>query len=153
IDILQDELDLIRYRNPGNRLFADGSCKQSNHVYAMNYEDVDVVMSKALTFFEQEMKAKKIKLTNQKTANEKRKLARLINYRRNKYHEGTITEQELAELAHYEKEYYKFIKDMENKDKLKEKLDKFVLFNPAQEKEKVNKQDKTVLVGRPRKSF
>jgi hypothetical protein len=149
-NILQN-LGLIKYKNPGQRVFEDGSTKQSNYIYAMNYEDADVVIGKALTFYGNKLKEDNIRLEKAETADDKRSMAAYKNHRLKKYHDGTITEQELVELAYYEEEYYKLIK---NDSDAEDKIAKFVLFNPAEEQQekpeqfsKPKKQD-NVLVGR-----
>lgn len=124
IKVLATELELILVDNIGTKKFNDGSIKESNNMYAMNYEGAEELLKQKKEEYKYRLKEHGVKIIKNKTANDKRKYARLINHRRIKYYKGIITDKELKELKQYEKIYYDMIKN--DKDTLEEKRDDFI---------------------------
>ncbi|SHH31457.1 hypothetical protein [Sporanaerobacter acetigenes] len=128
VDVLEKELKLIITDNVGTKKFKDGSVKESNYMYALNYKGSKELLKTKKEEYKQELIEDGIKITTNKTANEKRSIKGRINYLVSLFEEDSISDDEVEELRQKEEEYYNLIKNDE--DLLEKRIDEFVLFNP-----------------------
>lgn len=116
--------NLIDYSNIGE-VEINGQVTQGNNVYVLCcQEDYKDILQRGLENRKQQYEEGKAYIYKTIQSNKKRKYANLINHRRIKYYNDTITEVELKELKKYEKEYYNLIKN--NKDVLSKKKNEFI---------------------------
>jgi len=135
VDVLEKELKLIITDNVGTKKFKDGSVKESNYMYAMNYKGSKELLKTKKEEYKQELIEDGIRITNNQTANDKRSLKGRVNYLRNLYHgyyDENISDDEVEELRQKEEEYWELIKNDE--DLVEKRIDEFVLFNPTVDK-------------------
>lgn len=145
------EYGLIDYDNVG-QIKIDNRITQGNNVYVLCVDqDHKEKLHTGLQNRRREYEEGKARIHKGKHSNKRRSIKQKLNHLWKKYNNNSLTDEQLKTLKELEMEYYQYIQN--DKDTLDEI--EFVLFNPAkqQEKEKANKQDKTVLVGRRRKSF
>lgn len=106
VDVLSTELKLILVDNVGTKKFADGSVKESNNMYAMNYKGSKELLQMKKEEYKEELKQDGIRITNNQTANDKRSLKGRVNYLRNLYHgyyDENISDDEVEELRQKKK--------------------------------------------------
>ncbi|MSS43774.1 hypothetical protein FYJ27_08540 [Anaerosalibacter bizertensis] len=134
-DALQKLKDnkLIDYDRIGQVLI-DGKIQEGNSIYVLccqeKYKDI---LQRGLNNRRRQLEEGKAKIYRSKNGQLKRKLMGLINHRRAKYHDNTITNKEFKELEKYEREYFKLIKD--NKNLLEEKKDDFITIEIVEDSE------------------
>lgn len=92
IDILV-EVSLIIYDNPGARVFEDGTIKECNNIYTMNYENNKEILRKYINQQNYKVDKKYNKQRNKKVANQKRSIKMKINNLDEKYKNNKIKEE------------------------------------------------------------
>ncbi len=113
LDILVD-LGLILYDNPGTKLFLDGSVKECNNIYTMNYKGNEAILKqeigRVVSELQEQEKQQKLKLTNNVIGNKRRGICTTQRHLRNRFDKGLISRQEYdIQFIALEDEYNKLV--------------------------------------------
>lgn len=137
------EFELIDYDNVG-QIAIGGQVTQGNNVYVLccqeGYKDI---LQRGLANRKKQYVEGKVTIHKGKISNKKRSIKLKLNNLWEKYDDGDIIDEELAELEKKEQEYYNLIKL--NKEKVNNTP--FVLFNPI-----IKKEENKSYFGKPKHS-
>lgn len=107
IQTLQN-IELILYDNPGTKILNDGSIRESNNIYTMNYANNDIILQEYINKQKYNTDRQYIKQYNKKIANKKRSIKMKLNNLEEKYKNKKINQQQYIQQKNtLQKQYNK----------------------------------------------
>ncbi len=89
-----ENLGLILYSNLGTKLFADGTIREADNVYTMNYEGNEKILNEYLEKELLKVDDEGAEIVKRETANARRSIKMKIRHLQDKYEEGKITKKQ-----------------------------------------------------------